>query len=480
MIKKKNIFLYLLMCCVCVHNLLAVDTTVVNSSQQPDTIRPFFPTYGTPPKKSKPLVVRGHNYLDTLYTRSNMGTLQLPPYFQDEKMSGRTFRDTLFYNPLFLPPIFTGNMLPDNISLYSDEDSSSKGVLIDTSKTFAPQIAAIDFRDRVRRYYYHTNPQAVRYTVDDFDESILQVRDEDVRESFNPFRDLLQSETNFTLSAPDVDKVVIKRRYWVWSGEHSLQFSQNYMSSNWHQSGNNHMNINSFQAIRANYKRDKVRFNNSLEWRLSVFQAPDDSLRQYRLGDDLIRYYGEFGVESFVKNWSYSMNLEARSQLFKNYQANTTNLRASFLSPLYVNAGVGLKYQLDKRSQAVRHRRTRINLQFAPISIDYKYVQDDAVDRARFGIPEGMTYNLDLGSTITGELIYDHNRYITWTSRLKYFTSYHKSVGEWENTLNMALTNAFSTRIYLNVRHDDGVPPDPKFGYWQIKEVLSFGLNYKW
>ncbi len=63
---------------------------------------------------------------------------------------------------------------------------------------------------------------------------------------------------------------------------------------------------------------------------------------------------------------------------------------------------------------------------------------------------------MDIGSTITSIFKYDITRYIAWDSRLTYFTSYEKVVSEFENSLNMALSNALSTRIYLNVRFDDG------------------------
>jgi hypothetical protein len=44
----------------------------------------------------------------------------------------------------------------------------------------------------------------------------------------------------------------------------------------------------------------------------------------------------------------------------------------------------------------------------------------------------------------------------------------------------MMLTQYFSTRLYFNIRFDDAVPADPTFKYFQINEVVSFGLNYRW
>ncbi len=423
------------------------------------------------------------NSLDLLYMRKENGTLQLPLYSYDtESMSGLTFRDTLFYSPLFLPMIFTGQMLPRDLSFYPiKEEIQETGLLIPMEKTFAPQLGHLDFAREVRRNYYLTYPDLIRYSVAVFDSlPTSSDGDEMVRESYNPFKELLKAETSFSLETPDVEGATIRRKYWVTSGEHSFQFAQNHFSENWHKGGTNNLNINSYNALRANYKKNKVRFNNLLEWRLQVFNAPDDTIRHYRIGNDMIRYYGDFGLDAFIKGWSYSMNVEAKSQLFNSYPVNSNKLRSTLLSPLYTNVGVGLKYNLDKRSKKVRHRRFRWDLAISPISISHRYVMSDSVNVTRYGIPEGENTLLDFGTTISSNFTYDITRYITWRCRLNYFTPYDKVVAEIENTLNMALSNAFSTTIYLHVRYDDSVPIDPKFNYWQFNQSLSFGLNYKW
>lgn len=429
-----------------------------------------------------PIPFVSRNPLDSIFSRKANGTLQLPEFHQDPYlMSGLTFNDTLFYNPLFLPMIFNGKIIPRNLTFYVLEDDNDKGLLIPQEKTFAPRLDQIDFIQKVRRDFYMNYPDRVKYSVLNF-ASLPSVgsSDEEVRESFNPFRKLLESETAYSLQAPGVDVVEIQRKYWVRSGEHSFQFAQNYFSDNWHKGGTNNLNFNSYHVLRANYKKDKVRFNNTMEWRLSVFNAPDDSIRQYRIGNDLLRYYGDFGIDAFLKGWSYSTNMEAKSQLFNSYPTNSNDLRSAFLAPLYVNAGIGLKYAVNKKSEKVRHRNVRWDLAMAPLSINYRYVGNESVDVARYGIPQGEKSLLDLGSTITSILKYDITRYTSWDSRLTYFTSYDKVIAEFENSLNMSLSNAFSTRLYFNVRFDDSVPADPTLGFWQINQTLSFGLNYKW
>lgn len=456
------------------HGEIIVNDTILPKERVTD--------YVIPAQVIQPELPVSRNPLDSIYVRNERGILQLPEnYYNPDALRGLTFRDTLFYNPLFLPMIFNGRMLPRDISFYNPDKDYEPGKLIDKDKTFEPRLERSDFIQKIRRNYYTDHPDRVKYSILNF-ESLPQVAtdDEIVRETFNPFRELLRSETAYSLEAPGVELTTINRKYWVRSGEHSFQFAQNYFSDNWHKGGTNNLNFNSYHVLRANYKKDKVRFNNTLEWRLSVFNAPDDSLREYRIGNDLIRYYGDFGLDAFAKGWSYSMNMEAKSQLFNSYPTNSNQLRSALLSPLYVNAGVGLKFNLDKKSEKVRGRRVRWDLALAPISLNFKYVSNDSVDVVRFGIPENKKYNLDMGTTVTSILKYDITRYITWDSRLTYFTSYDKVEAEFENSLNMALSNAFSTRIYLNVRFDDGVPPHPDLKYLQYNQTLSFGLNYKW
>lgn len=431
------------------------------------------------PVKPMPLV---RNRLDSIYSRKENGTLQLPEYYSSvESMRGFTFRDTLFYNPLFLPMIFTGKILPRELSLYPLEEDRDKGLLLPSERTLAPQLDHLDFVREVRRDYYMKYPDRIRYSVASFDSIPVHGPDDQVvRETFNPFRELIRAETTYSLEAPGIEGVAIGRKYWVRSGEHSFQFIQNRFSDNWHRGGTNNLNFNSIQIFRANYKKDKVRFNNMLEWRLSVFNAPDDTVRSYRIGNDLIRYYGDFGIDAFAKGWSYSTNLEAKSQMLNGYPANSDDLRSAFLSPIYINAGVGLKYTLDKPSTKVRHRKFNLQLALDPISINYRYVWNDSVDVKRFGIEEGKKGLLDIGSNVRAKVKYNITRYITWDSELTYFTSYEKVIAGFENTLDLALSNAFSTKIYVHARFDDGVPPDPKLNYFQFTHTLTFGLSYKW
>ncbi len=118
-------------------------------------------------------------------------------------MRGLTFRDTLIYNPLFLPMIFNGKVLPRDLSFYPPKADNGTGSLISPDKTFAPALAHADFVQQVRKNYYMEYPDRIRYSVLNFsDLPRVASGDEIVRETFNPFRELLKSETTYSLKPP--------------------------------------------------------------------------------------------------------------------------------------------------------------------------------------------------------------------------------------------------------------------------------------
>ncbi|MFR7681242.1 MAG: hypothetical protein ACLU18_16235 [Bacteroides thetaiotaomicron] len=48
-----------------------------------------------------------------------------------------------------------------------------------------------------------------------------------------------------------------------------------------------------------------------------------------------------------------------------------------------------------------------------------------------------------------------------------------------ENTFDFILNRFFSTRLFVHLRYDDARTLNKDFGHFQLKELLSFGFNYK-
>ncbi|GHT01847.1 hypothetical protein AGMMS49525_03790 [Bacteroidia bacterium] len=276
-------------------------------------------------------------------------------------------------------------------------------------------------------------------------------------------------------------KFVPHRLYWTKNGSSLLQFSQNYISENWYNGGVGNLNMQSVQTYTANYKKGKIQFNNFLEWKLSLYTNPNDTLRNTRLGEDLVRYYGDFGLKA-NNHWLYSMNLEIKTRLFRAYKENSNERIGSIFSPLNINMGVlGMKYQFENKSKTDKYKKTTISADISPLAVQYTWVADKLVDPTRYGIEENEHYLIVLGSSLNAKAVIQFNWQITFSSRLKYFSNFEQILVESENELNMALSRFLSTRIYLYGRFDDsnGVKRDPDLDYIQLNEIFSFGFNYK-
>jgi len=216
-----------------------------------------------------------------------------------------------------------------------------------------------------------------------------------------------------------------------------------------------------------------------VEWKLSLQNSSGDTLRDVSINEDLFRTYSVFGYSAFDR-WSYSSTLEIKTQLFNTYPENKKDRSSSFLSPLDINGGIGMSYNLEKKFKDKPSKKLKFSLNLSPLSVNFRYIMDDKVDETKFKLEKGHHSKTDLGSLINSNLTFNINSFITWNSRFKYFTDYESITSEFENKLDFALNRYFSTSLFVYLRYDENSKKDDKLKYLQINEILSFGLSYKW
>lgn len=393
-----------------------------------------------------------------------------------------TFRDTIIVNPIFMPFVFDGQVLYDDYKLYTPEKYKKDSLSFFQAKTDSVFIMN-EFNKKLYRdlqnYIALEHPTIIKYSEENLPTDIPK-REE--LQSSGSFAELIKVDNT---SAPDEIagpyKYVPKIKKFQFNAENSLQLAQNYISPNWYAGGNSNLNLVAVNTFKFNYNNLRnFKVENTLESRLTLNNAPTDTLRSIQIGQDVFRFNTTIGIKAATK-WYYTLTGTFETQLFKNYQPNTNTLNAAFLAPFSLNAGLGMQYSTEKQFKNNKYKKIVFTANIAPISTNYKYTRIKDI-AARNGIPEDKRAIIDVGSTINAGLTFNFSRFISWTSKFQFFTNY-KSIKDsyWENTFDFMLNRYLSTRIYVNVRYDDTVEKKEDFNsYFQINELLSFGLNYKW
>lgn len=274
---------------------------------------------------------------------------------------------------------------------------------------------------------------------------------------------------------PDVKKIQlekIKQTHWNRQATAMLQFTQNYISKNWHQGGNNNIAILGGVNGRFNYDNKKnLQWENFAEWRLGFNSVEGDTTRFLNTSDDVIRATSKLGIKA-GGNWFYSANMDFSTNFFNSYRGiNSQQVKATFLTPVRFNFGVGMDYKYKKL----------LSLYVSPLTYKFVYANDTLkVNQNSFGIPKGQKMLNQFGSSFTVRNSISPSREVQIDSKLYFYTNYEKVEVDWEIVGNFTINRFLSTRLLINPRYDNTVIlKKGEKAKVQIKELLTFGLSYR-
>lgn len=380
----------------------------------------------------------------------------------------RVLRTKTVQDPYYYPLVGTPTFYFDPVRSFLETDS-----------------ATVMSSDSLRDYLigkalmtaYMTHPEYFSETENDIMQQSVPDEKTAVGRDTLDVMDVFRQKHNITPQVEglfnDSPLLIRRPRFWKKSGNASLQFAQNYISHNWSGGGSSNNVLQGGLVLQANYdNRRGVQFDNKLEMNLGFIAVRDDSIHQYKTNTDMLRLTTNFGLQAF-KNWFYSIGFVCTTQFMPGYKNNDPVTYSAFLSPLVGDLNVGMNYKLKK------DKVIDLSAMIAPAAYEFKYVSRSSVDGTQFGLQPDHSTLSKIGSSLTVNSVWNIFKMLKWTTRLYFFTNYKNTLWEWENTLDFILTKYISARFYVFNRFDDSLQrANPDDSYFQMKELLSVGLNY--
>ncbi len=268
-----------------------------------------------------------------------------------------------------------------------------------------------------------------------------------------------------------------KPNFWTLKGKADLQFTQSYFTDNWYQGGDNNYSALSMLTLEANYdNKQKLQWENKLEAQLGFQTTKGDTCHSFKVTNNLLRLTSKVGYKAF-KNWFYTVRFQANTQLYPNYNTNSYNVTTDFVSPLYLQLSVGMDFKWNKK-------KFTGSLYVAPVEVNARYV-DRKTLRARYNDSENQATKWTWGPNVVVNYKWKIVDNIEWQGRLYWFTNFHYTNMEWENTFTFNVNKYLNCKLFVYPKYIDDrkygkAKDDPERGYWMFKEWLSLGFSYNW
>lgn len=272
----------------------------------------------------------------------------------------------------------------------------------------------------------------------------------------------------------NIAAITRRPNFWKLRGDGSLTFTQSHFSENWYQGGDDNYAALSMVNVEANYdNKQRIQWENKLELQLGFQTTKDDEYHKLKVTSNLARLTSKFGFRA-AKNWYYTAKAQAYTQIYPNYKSNSDVVTADFFSPLYAELSVGMDYKLNLK-------RFRGSLYLSPFASNARYVDRKDL-RSRYNDDADQVTKWTFGPNVTLNFTWDVVKNVQWQSRLYWFSDFHYTNIEWENTFSFQVNKYLTCKLFVypkildnktNYKNEHGK-------YFMLREWLSLGVSYAW
>ncbi len=258
---------------------------------------------------------------------------------------------------------------------------------------------------------------------------------------------------------------------------------------NWAAGGEKSFAVNGIFSLFANYKKDKIAWDNSLDLGYGILSKGEKT--DFRKTDDKVDFISKFGREAY-KNLYYAVLFNFKSQMTAgyNYLADGGKVKISdAFAPAYVITAVGIDYKPS----------AYLSVFAAPLTGKITIVTDTALsDAGAFGVEPGKNTKSEFGGYI--RMIFTKNDFktellknISFTTKLDLFSNYLENpqniVINWETLIALKVNKYINVNLNTHLIYDDKVKIgkdtnndgtlDRFSPQIQFKEIFGAGISVK-
>ncbi len=290
---------------------------------------------------------------------------------------------------------------------------------------------------------------------------------------------LLAAGLFFLGHASYAQNVAPKDTTWRVSGEFGFKFNQVALT-NWAAGGQNSIAFNSTFTLKADYLKDKWKWNTLLFLGYGISKQGEDPLNKT---DDQILLNSNLGYQ-INDSWYATLNGNFRTQFTDGYDNPTDSLKIStFMAPAYLVTGLGFEYKPDDNFVVT----------LSPLTNKTTFVLDEQLSaQGAYGVDTLSNVRAEFGAYLTLYFKKEIIKNVTFTTLYTMFGNY-ETLGSWDINWDLIfdfkINDFLSANFVTNLIYDEDVqiPVDrtgdgikESFGpRVQFRQALGIGLTAK-
>lgn len=285
---------------------------------------------------------------------------------------------------------------------------------------------------------------------------------------------------SLTLSAAVIQAQIVRidsLSNWKKSFKAGVNLNQASFSSNWKAGGVNSLGFNTFLNFKANYKKDKVSWDNEIDL---LYGMVNNQGQGYRKTLDRIYLDTKYG-KALSEKWNMFVALNFQTQFAKGYKylkdindADSAALISNLFAPAFITTSLGFQYA---PSSAFKMRISPIAPRLTIVKNSELFTTVDPV--APYGVKLGETTRFEwLAAQLLAEFNKDVASNINLKWRYQLFANYENlNFKEIDHRLDINLTAKVNRYINVSLGGIMLYDFDQDSGL-QISQAFSLGVLY--